>query len=35
MSVSGEALKIIKNLETTEINYASAWKIITDRYNNK
>jgi hypothetical protein len=35
MSVSGEALKIIKNLETTEINYESAWKIITDRYNNK
>jgi len=35
MSVSGEASKIIKNLETTQINYELAWKIITDRYNNK
>jgi len=35
ISLSDEALKIIKNLETSEINYAVAWKIITDRYDNK
>jgi len=35
MSLSDEALKIVKKLETSEINYAAAWKIITDRYDSK
>ncbi|VVC31751.1 Aspartic peptidase domain,Protein of unknown function DUF1759 [Cinara cedri] len=35
MSASGEASKIIKNLKTLELNYASVWKIITERYDNK
>lgn len=34
-SLSHEALQIIKNLETSAVNYTAAWALISSRYNNK
>lgn len=34
-NISGEALKLIKNLEITDVNYDTAWTLLTDRYDNE
>lgn len=33
--LEGEASQVISNLEVTESNYAEAWRLLCDRYNNK
>lgn len=35
VNLTGEALKIINNLEITDANYENAWDLLTDRYDNK
>ncbi|XP_037911969.1 uncharacterized protein LOC119652104 [Hermetia illucens] len=34
-SVNGEAEQLIRHLTLTETNYAPAWKLLKERYNNK
>jgi len=34
-NLSGEAERLIKHLELTELNYKSAWDLLNDRYSNK
>lgn len=35
INLSGEALKMIKNLEITDANYDTAWQLLADRYDNE